>query len=67
VPRVFIGVVAPIDPRIETPEEIRDRILEAVEYLPFSLARPMIAASLHSVTTGRRSLHRDALAKPHRQ
>lgn len=32
--RVFIGVVAPIDPRIETPEEIRDRILEAVHYIP---------------------------------
>jgi len=32
--RIFIGVVDPIDPRIETPEEIRDRILEAVRYIP---------------------------------
>ena len=32
--RVFVGMVAPIDPRIETPEEIRDRILEAVRYIP---------------------------------
>lgn len=32
--RVFIGVVAPIDPRIETPEEVRDRILEAADYIP---------------------------------
>jgi 5-methyltetrahydropteroyltriglutamate--homocysteine methyltransferase len=32
--RVFVGVVAPIDPRIETPEEIRDRVLEAAEYIP---------------------------------
>ena len=32
--KIFIGVVAPIDPRIETPEEIRDRILEAVKYIP---------------------------------
>ena len=32
--RIFIGVVAPIDPRIETPEEIRDRIVEASEYIP---------------------------------
>jgi 5-methyltetrahydropteroyltriglutamate--homocysteine methyltransferase len=32
--RVFVGVVAPIDPRVETPEEIRDRILEAVRYIP---------------------------------
>ena len=32
--RVFIGVVAPIDPRVETPEEIRDSILEAAKYIP---------------------------------
>src|SRR5918992_6336527 len=32
--RIFIGVVAPIDPRVETPEEIRDRILEAARYIP---------------------------------
>jgi len=32
--RIFVGVVAPIDPRIETPEEIRDRVLEAAEYIP---------------------------------
>jgi 5-methyltetrahydropteroyltriglutamate--homocysteine methyltransferase len=32
--RVFIGVVSPIDPRVETPEEIHDRILEAARYIP---------------------------------
>jgi methionine synthase II (cobalamin-independent) len=32
--RIFIGVVAPIEPRVETPEEIRDRILEAARYIP---------------------------------
>ena len=32
--RIFVGVVAPIDPHIETPEEIRDRILEAAKYIP---------------------------------
>ena len=32
--KIFVGVVAPIDPRIETPEEIRDRILEAAKYIP---------------------------------
>jgi 5-methyltetrahydropteroyltriglutamate--homocysteine methyltransferase len=31
---VFVGVVAPIDPRIESPEEVRDRILEAAAYIP---------------------------------
>jgi 5-methyltetrahydropteroyltriglutamate--homocysteine methyltransferase len=31
---VFVGVIATIDPRIETPEEVRDRILEAVRYIP---------------------------------
>jgi 5-methyltetrahydropteroyltriglutamate--homocysteine methyltransferase len=32
--RVFIGVVAPIYPRVETPEEIRDQILAATRYIP---------------------------------
>jgi 5-methyltetrahydropteroyltriglutamate--homocysteine methyltransferase len=32
--RVFVGVVAPIDPRVETLEEVRDRILEAAKYIP---------------------------------
>lgn len=34
--RIFVGVVAPIDPRIETPEEVRDRTLEAAEYIPIN-------------------------------
>ena len=29
-----MGVVAPIDPRIETPETVRDRVLEAAKYIP---------------------------------
>jgi 5-methyltetrahydropteroyltriglutamate--homocysteine methyltransferase len=32
--RIFVGVVNPVDPRLETPEEIRDRILEAAESIP---------------------------------
>jgi len=32
--RVFVGVVATIDPRVETPEEVRDRVLRAAEYIP---------------------------------
>jgi len=32
--RIFVGVIDPIDPRVETPEEVRDRILEAAEYIP---------------------------------
>jgi 5-methyltetrahydropteroyltriglutamate--homocysteine methyltransferase len=32
--RVFVGVIATIDPRIETAEEVRDRILEAARYIP---------------------------------
>jgi methionine synthase II (cobalamin-independent) len=32
--RIFVGVIAPIQPRIETPEEVRDRVLEASEYIP---------------------------------
>jgi 5-methyltetrahydropteroyltriglutamate--homocysteine methyltransferase len=33
---VFVGVIDPIDPKIETPEEVRDRILEAAEYIPLN-------------------------------
>lgn len=32
--RVFIGVIDPIDPRVETPEEVRDRVLTAARYVP---------------------------------
>jgi 5-methyltetrahydropteroyltriglutamate--homocysteine methyltransferase len=32
--RIFVGVIATIDPRIETPEEVRDRVLEAAKYIP---------------------------------
>jgi len=32
--KVFVGVIATIDPRIETPEEVCSRILEAARYIP---------------------------------
>jgi 5-methyltetrahydropteroyltriglutamate--homocysteine methyltransferase len=32
--RIFVGVVNPRDPHIDTPEEVRDRVLEAAEYIP---------------------------------
>ncbi|HUG53362.1 MAG TPA: 5-methyltetrahydropteroyltriglutamate--homocysteine methyltransferase [Vicinamibacteria bacterium] len=32
--RVFVGVVGPIDPHLDTPEEVRDRVLEAARYIP---------------------------------
>src|SRR5712691_1939445 len=32
--RVFVGVIAPINPNIETAEAVRDRVLEASEYIP---------------------------------
>ena len=32
--RVFVGVIAPIDPRVESPNEVRDRVLEAARYIP---------------------------------
>jgi 5-methyltetrahydropteroyltriglutamate--homocysteine methyltransferase len=30
---IFVGVIDPINPRVETPEQVRDRVLEAAEYL----------------------------------
>jgi len=32
--RVFVGVISPIDPHVETPEEVQERVLEASEYIP---------------------------------
>jgi 5-methyltetrahydropteroyltriglutamate--homocysteine methyltransferase len=34
--RLFVGVTSPIDPHVETPEEVRDRVLEAAEYIPLA-------------------------------
>jgi 5-methyltetrahydropteroyltriglutamate--homocysteine methyltransferase len=34
--RIFVGVVAPIDPHVETDEQVRDRVLEASEYIPLA-------------------------------
>jgi 5-methyltetrahydropteroyltriglutamate--homocysteine methyltransferase len=31
---VFVGVIDPIDPRVETPEEVRDRVVEAAKFIP---------------------------------
>lgn len=31
--RIFVGVTDPIAPRVETPEEVRDRILEAARFI----------------------------------
>ncbi len=32
--RVFVGVIAPIDPHLESPEIVRDRVVEAARYIP---------------------------------
>ena len=32
--RVFVGVIDPIDPRVESAEEVRDRVLAAAELIP---------------------------------
>jgi 5-methyltetrahydropteroyltriglutamate--homocysteine methyltransferase len=34
--RIFVGVISPIEPRLETAEEVRDRVLEAAEYIPIA-------------------------------
>lgn len=32
--RIFVGVTNPIDPRVESAEEVRERVLEAAAYIP---------------------------------
>jgi 5-methyltetrahydropteroyltriglutamate--homocysteine methyltransferase len=31
---IFVGVIDPIDRRVETPEEVRNRVMEAAEFIP---------------------------------
>jgi 5-methyltetrahydropteroyltriglutamate--homocysteine methyltransferase len=33
---VFVGVTDPLDPRVETAEEVRERVLEAAEHIPLA-------------------------------
>jgi methionine synthase II (cobalamin-independent) len=33
---VFVGVIDPIDPRVETPEEVCERVLEAARHIPLT-------------------------------
>jgi 5-methyltetrahydropteroyltriglutamate--homocysteine methyltransferase len=32
--RVFVGVIDPINPKVETPQGVRDRVLEASDFIP---------------------------------
>ncbi len=52
VPQVcFIGVVDPLNPTVETPQQIADDLVTAANYLPKErLAQPTTAASLPSVS-----------------
>lgn len=34
--RAFVGVISTINPHVDTPEEVRDRVLEAAEYIPLA-------------------------------
>jgi 5-methyltetrahydropteroyltriglutamate--homocysteine methyltransferase len=31
--RIFVGVTDPIDPRVETPQEVRDRVMQAARFI----------------------------------
>ena len=34
--RIFVGVIDPINPNVESAEEVRDRVLEAAKYIPLA-------------------------------
>ena len=34
--KIFVGVIDPISPKVESAEEVRDRVLEAAEYIPLN-------------------------------
>mgnify|MGYP001617944794 CR=1 FL=1 len=31
---MFVGVIDPLDPHVETPAQVRDRVLEAARFIP---------------------------------
>jgi 5-methyltetrahydropteroyltriglutamate--homocysteine methyltransferase len=33
---IFVGVIDSLDPRVETAEEVKERVLEAAEYIPLA-------------------------------
>ena len=35
--RIFVRVIDPINPKVETPQDVRDRVLEASEFIPLEL------------------------------
>ena len=37
---VFVGVIDILDPQVETPEMVRDRVLEAAQYIPLDQLGP---------------------------
>ncbi len=54
--RVFVGVVAPIDPRVETPEEVCEQVQVAAQYIPVDNWGPRtIADSRRSAMTPRQA------------
>jgi 5-methyltetrahydropteroyltriglutamate--homocysteine methyltransferase len=56
---VFVGVTDPINPAVETSEQVRDRVLEQPNSFPLNfLERPMIVGSRLSQTTPRRRARR---------
>ena len=34
--RIFVGVIAPIDSVVETAEVVRERVLQAARFIPYS-------------------------------
>ena len=34
--RIFVGVIDPLDPRVETVDEVKERVLEAADHIPLA-------------------------------
>ena len=48
----YVGVINPLNPRVESPEEVRDALVRAANFIPrSSSARPTTAASRRSAST----------------
>jgi methionine synthase II (cobalamin-independent) len=61
--RLFVGVVAPIDPHVETAEEVRDRVLEAAEHIPVAQLGTTDDCGFSPFSDDRSTLRETAFAK----
>ena len=60
---VFVGVIDPINPKIETPQGVRDRVMEAAEIIPLELLGTTDDCGFSPFADGKSTSRETAFAK----